>query len=72
MTELRKRMLEDMQLAGLSDTTKRSYIRNVRKLAEYYNRSPEFITEDEIRQFFLYLVVARKPAIPSSDGFFLR
>ena len=65
MTELRRRMLEDMQLAGLADTTKKSYLRTVRKLAHYYNRSPDLISEDEIRLFFLYLVQERKLS-PSS------
>ncbi len=33
MTELRKRMIEDMQLAGLSQGTLEAYVRSVRQLA---------------------------------------
>jgi hypothetical protein len=36
MSELRQRMLEDMQLRGLVEKTQQAYIRAVRQLAEYY------------------------------------
>lgn len=60
MSELRKKMTEDLQLVGYSQHTLKSYIIAVRVLAKYYNRSPDLITEDEIRQFFLYLINERK------------
>lgn len=60
MTELRRRMTEDLQLAGYSQNTLDSYIISVQVLAKYYNRSPDLITEGEIRQFFLYLINERK------------
>lgn len=55
MTPLRRRMLEDMQLRGLSPKTQQAYVRTVRQLAEYYGRSPDQITEEELRRYFLYL-----------------
>ncbi len=55
MTALRQRMIEDLQLRGLSDYTQTAYVRAVRNLAEYYNKSPDRIGEEEIRQYFLYL-----------------
>lgn len=55
MTGLRKRMLEDMQLRGLSAKTQEAYLRAVRQLSEHYGKSPEQITEEELRQYFLYL-----------------
>jgi integrase/recombinase XerD len=55
MTRLRQRMIEDMQLRGLSEKTQDSYARAVRQLAEYYNKSPDQISEEELRQYFLYL-----------------
>jgi hypothetical protein len=48
-------MIEDMQLRGLSPKTQQAYVRVVRQLAEYYNRSPDQIDEEELRVFFLYL-----------------
>jgi integrase/recombinase XerD len=55
MTALRQRMLEAMQLRGLSPKTQESYLRAVRQLAEHFARSPEQISPEELRQFFLFL-----------------
>ena len=55
MTELRQRMIECLQLRGLSERTQESYVRAVRQLSEHYHRSPALITEEELRQYFLYL-----------------
>ena len=55
MTELRKRMIECLQLRGLSERTQEAYVRAVRQLSEHYHKSPALITEDELRQYFLYL-----------------
>lgn len=65
MTELRRRMKEDLQLAGYSPRTVASYISTVRVLANYYHRSPDLITEDEIRRFFLYMINERKSSASS-------
>ena len=40
MTRLRQRMIEDMQLRGLSPGTQAAYVRAVRDLAVYYGKSP--------------------------------
>ena len=55
MTQIRDRMMEDMQLRGLSAKTQEAYLRSVRQLADHYGKSPEVITEEELRQYFLYL-----------------
>jgi integrase/recombinase XerD len=55
MTPLRQRMMEDLQLRGLSAKTQDSYVRAVRQLAEHYRKSPDLITEEELRLYFLYL-----------------
>ena len=55
MTVLRGRMLEDMQLRGLSEGTQYRYVLAVRQLAEYCGKSPDEISEEELRRFFLYL-----------------
>ena len=55
MTELRKRMIECLQLRGLAERTQEAYVRAVRQLAEHYHKSPDLITEEELRQYFLYL-----------------
>jgi integrase/recombinase XerD len=55
MTPLRQRMMEDLQLRGLSAKTQDAYLRAVRQLAEHYHKSPDLVTEEELRQYFLYL-----------------
>ena len=55
MTPLRERMLEDMQLHGFAEGTRKAYISAVRRMAEHYGKSPDLITEEELRQYFLYL-----------------
>ena len=55
MTLLRQRMIEDMQLRGLSEKTQVAYVHAVRKLAEHYGRPPDRIHEEELRQYLLYL-----------------
>jgi site-specific recombinase XerD len=39
----------------LSAKTQEAYLRSVRQLADHYGKSPEVITEEELRQYFLYL-----------------
>lgn len=62
MTELRKRMMEDLQLAGYSPKTQKSYVDAVRNLTKYYMLSPDLLGEEEVRQFFLHLITVRKAA----------
>ena len=60
MTRLRQRMIEDMQLRGFAEKTQEAYLRCVRQLAEHYGKSPEQISEEELRQYFLYLKNEKK------------
>jgi site-specific recombinase XerD len=53
--ELRQRFVEDLQLQGLSARTQQAYTRVVRLLSEHYQKSPEHITEEELRQYFLHV-----------------
>jgi len=60
MSPLRTRMLEDMQLHGFSRSTQKAYVRSIAKLAKYYHKSPDLITEEELRQYFLDLTQEQK------------
>jgi site-specific recombinase XerD len=55
-------MVEDMQLRGLSEKTQECYVGAVKRLAKHYGRSPDGLTEEEIRQYFLYLAKERQVA----------
>ena len=47
--------LECLQLSGLSERTQEAYVSAVRQLSEHYHKSPELITEEELRQYFLFI-----------------
>jgi Phage integrase, N-terminal SAM-like domain len=49
MTELRKKMIECLQLRGFSERTQEAYTRAVRQLAEHYHKSPDLITDEPPR-----------------------
>src|SRR5262249_58209865 len=54
MSALRTRMIEDMQLAGLSAKTQEVYLQAVTALVKHYgNRSPDQLTEEEVRRYLL-------------------
>lgn len=55
MTPLCKRMLEDMTLAGFAPRTQDVYMQAVRRLAAYYMRSPDGLSQEEVRAYLLHL-----------------
>jgi hypothetical protein len=62
MTELRRRMIEDMQLAGLSQGTQAAYVRVVRQLAGHFRCSPDRLTERQLRDYLMHLREVRAVA----------
>jgi integrase/recombinase XerD len=62
MSPLRQRMIETMQLRGLAPRTQESYLCAVQQLARHYDKSPDTITEDELRKYFLFLIADRQLA----------
>lgn len=56
MSELKDRMLEDMKLRGLSVNTQNAYVHAMRRLTRHFGRSPDQLSEQDLRQYFLYLI----------------
>lgn len=49
MGRLREQMKADLELKGLSPKTQKIYIGQVRDFAFYFNKSPEYLGEREIK-----------------------
>jgi Phage integrase, N-terminal SAM-like domain len=55
VSPLRTRMIDDMTLAGLVLGTRQAYAQAVRRLAARYRRSPDQLSEEEVRGYLLDL-----------------
>ncbi len=66
MGTLRDQMLADLQLRGIPPRTQKSYLREVRNFAKYFDKSPEELGESEVKEYLLHLLKERK----LSDGTF--
>ena len=53
---LRERMSQDLQLRGMAKRTHDGYLREVRKLASYYNAPPDQLSEQQVADYLLYLI----------------
>ena len=51
---LRKKMIEDLQLRGYAERTQKSYTRSVKQLENYWHLPAEEISEQQVRDYFLY------------------
>lgn len=54
-SKLRQRMTQDLQIRGLSQRTQEAYLRAVRKLAAHFGLSPDRLSEEQLRDYFLFL-----------------
>ena len=55
MTALRRRMIQDLELAGLVPRTRDAYVDCIRDLAKHFDRSPELLSQDQIRAWVDHL-----------------
>lgn len=53
-SKLRKKMVEELQLRGYAERTQSSYTRSVRQLENYWHLPAEEISEQQVRDYFLY------------------
>ncbi len=60
LSPLRRRYLEDLQLAGLRPDTQEAYVRAVRQLSEHFGKSPATLTDEQLREYFLHVMTVRK------------
>ena len=55
MGALREQMIEEMKLRNFSHRTEQSYVSAMVGLVKHYRRSPDQLTQDEIRSYLLHL-----------------
>ena len=60
MTQLRYKMLEELQLRNYSHRTATTYVRIVREFAQYFHRAPDQLGPEQIRQYQAHLFHTRK------------
>jgi integrase/recombinase XerD len=60
MTELRRRMDEDMLARGFAERTRESYLWAVTGLARFYHRSPDRISDAEVQAYLVHLLRDRQ------------
>ena len=54
MSDYYQKSIRALQLAGMSERTQQCYTRSVRMLVEFYNKTPDLISEQELQDYFLH------------------
>ena len=62
MTQLRQRMLEELQRRNYASGTIRLYLRHVAEFAQHFHRPPDQLGAEHIRQYQLFLIQEKKLA----------
>ena len=60
MTQLRQKMLEELQRRHYGSRTAQTYLRIVRDFAAYFHRPPDKLGPEQIRQYQAYLFHSKK------------
>ena len=60
MTQLRQKMLEELQRRNYSHRTAKTYIRIVREFATYFHQPPDKLGPEQIRQYQAHLFRSKK------------
>jgi len=68
--DLRTQFIDNMTVQRLSQSTKRNYVRAVKELAKFYNQSPDTLTNDQIQEYFRYLLEDRKLSWGTCNNYF--
>lgn len=55
MTTLRQHFIRELVLRGMADRTQEAYVAAVYRLAKHYSKSPDQISDEEIKSFLFYL-----------------
>jgi len=59
MDTVREKMLAELQLRGITPRTQTAYLREIAKLETYFNRSPEELGEEEVKEYLVHMLEDR-------------
>src|SRR6516225_7868967 len=68
MTNLRKRMLEELQRRNYSSQTIRAYLFAVKDFATYFGKRPDLLRQEHLREYQLHLLNDRKLTVDTIVG----
>jgi integrase/recombinase XerD len=68
MTNLRKRMLEELQRRNYSAETIRAYLFAVKDFATHFGKRPDLLRQEHLRQYQLHLLNDRKLTVDTIVG----
>jgi len=54
MKDYYQKSMRALQLAGMSEPTQKGYTRSVRMLVDFYGKTPDLISEQELQDYFLH------------------
>jgi hypothetical protein len=54
MKDYYQQSMRALQLAGMSEPTQKGYTRSVRMLVDFYGKTPDLISEQELQDYFLH------------------
>jgi site-specific recombinase XerD len=60
MKTLRQRLIDELEVRGMSRKTQEAYVGFVSRLARHYHRPPDRINDEELRAYLLHLLRERK------------
>jgi len=69
-SDLRKQFVDYMTLKRFSQHTKNSYLLAVKGLTKYHMQSPDTLTNDQVQEYFRYLLEDRKLSWGSCNNYF--
>lgn len=67
MSTLRQQLIQELVLRGCSPRTQEAYVSAVYQLAKYYRRSPDQLSDRQIRDYLLYLAETKKLSASSRN-----
>jgi integrase/recombinase XerD len=54
MNDWYQRMVDTLQLNGKGERTQQAYTRSVRMLSQFYEKTPDRVSEQELQEYFLH------------------